>query len=102
MGIIQRQSIKQSFLHFVGIAIGAISVIFIYPRDETIYGFIRFMLDASVLLSSMIFVGTQATAIKFFPFFQDKKNGHNGFLTLLLKYALLSHLIFGVLKFCFI
>ena len=52
MGIIKRQSIKNSIVNYVGVFIGAISVIFIYPLiDKEDLGSIQFTLNTAILFA---------------------------------------------------
>lgn len=80
MGVIQRQSIKQSIVSYVGVLIGAISALFIYPLAMEENGLIRFLIAAATLSLPIISLGVNAIAVRFFPDFQDSSNKHNGFL----------------------
>jgi len=45
MGIIQRQSIKNSIVSFAGVLIAVVSTLYIYKLDEEIYGFAHFSIQ---------------------------------------------------------
>ena len=102
MGVIRRQGTKQTLLNFFGVFIGAISVIFIYPRDREIYGLARFLIDSSLLLSPIALLGSQFISVKFFPNFRDSKSGHHGFLTFLLEFSVICLGVFLLAYFLFL
>ena len=102
MGIIKRQSIKNSIVNYVGVFIGAISVIFIYPLiDKEDLGSIQFTLNTAILFAPFASVASSMTAIRFFPQFQDNKQQHNGFLFILSSFTLITSLIFIASIFLF-
>jgi O-antigen/teichoic acid export membrane protein len=81
MGVIQRQGFKSSIVSYIGVAIGAVSTIYVYPKALEIFGLFRAMFDASVLIGIFVLQGSSISAVRFFPRFRDKDSGHNGFLT---------------------
>ncbi len=101
MGVIQRQGIKQSLVNYLGVLIGAVSVLFIYPLDPKSYGLARFLIDGSLFLSPFLMLGFGGVSIKFFPQFKNEKNGHNGLLFIMLIAVLSASLIFVLLAFLF-
>lgn len=73
MGIVRRQSIKSSFLIYLGFGIGAFNVLILYTHflsPEQI-GLLQLMLSVTVLLSSMATLGTVPVINKFFPFYNE-------------------------------
>lgn len=80
MSVIQKQSINHSIVNYVGVVIGTISTLFIYPLSRETYGLARFLIDTSIFLYPFILLGFEAVTIRFFPDFKNEKNGHNGFL----------------------
>ena len=84
MSFILRQSVKQSTIHLVGVAIGALSILFIYPRDLEIYGLCRFFIDTSIFLAPLLALGGDSLAVRYFPVFENGKK-HHGFLSILLS-----------------
>ncbi|MEM9847750.1 MAG: polysaccharide biosynthesis C-terminal domain-containing protein [Bacteroidota bacterium] len=90
MGVIQRQGIRHSIVSVVGIAVGALSTLFIYPKDSYLYGLIRFISDFGMLLLPIISLGVPMLAVRYFPVFKDKTQQHHGFLGFLLCFLLLA------------
>lgn len=84
MGVIRRQSFKYTVVNFVGLAIGAASTLLIYPNALEAYGLVQLLLWFGVVGLPVLSLGGNTLAIRFFPQFENKENGHNGFLPLLL------------------
>jgi O-antigen/teichoic acid export membrane protein len=101
MGIIKRQGIKQSIVSYVGVVIGFASTLWIYSLDEEIYGLVRFLLSGATFLGAFAFLGTTSWTIRFFSIFQNKENGHNGFLPILLITSSAAFLLFIALVLIF-
>ena len=101
MGVIQRQSIKQSIINYLAVGIGAISTIFIYPLDKEAYGLARFIIDTSLMIAPFILMGFSAVTIRFFPQFKDEEKGHSGFLFFLVMAVSAGALIFILLSWLF-
>ena len=87
MGIIQRQGFKTSIIGYVGVAIGVLSTLYVYPEALAVVGFFRSLFDTAVLLGMIVLLGSSVSAVRFFPVYQDKESGHKGFLTWLLLVA---------------
>ena len=83
MGIIQRQSIKNSIIGLMGVVLGGISVLFIYPLDDEIYGLAQFIYSTAFLLIPFSTFGILSLVVKFYPKFKNPKKKDHGFLTLL-------------------
>ncbi len=96
MGIIQRQGIKYSILSYVGILIGTISTLFIYPLNLEAYGLAQFLISSAALLSPFVVLGTNVLPIKFMPYFEELSSGHRGFFSLLLLLGLLLSILFAL------
>ncbi len=95
MGIIKRQGIKNSIVNYVGVLIGAISVIFIYPLiDKDDLGVIQFTMNTAILFAPLAGYALSLTAIQFYPDFHKEDKDENGFLFILSTFTLLFSLIF--------
>ncbi|PCH76421.1 MAG: sugar isomerase [Flavobacteriaceae bacterium] len=75
MGIVLKQSFKNTLLIIVGFAIGAVNTIWFYPRflQEEYYGLVTFLLATSNLLMPLTAFGVHYTIIKFYASYSDKK-----------------------------
>lgn len=96
MGVIKRQGIKHSIVRYVGIALGAINVIFLFPLflgDEKL-GLINLIVQTAFTIQSFSLLGITGVMIKFFPEFRDVDKKHNGLLTFSLLWAFAGFLFF--------
>ena len=94
MGVIKRQGIKQSIVNYIGVAIGALSTLFIYPLDTQTYGLARFLIDTAVFLSPFLMLGFAGVSFKFFPYFNNVERKHSGFLPFLLMATTVGAILF--------
>lgn len=103
MGIVKRQSFKATLVSYAGACIGFLLVIFIYPRSLTPeqIGLTRVLSEASLFFSSFALMGMNSMAIKFFPYFKNNKNNHNGFPFLISFFPLIGFVIFIAFFFIF-
>jgi O-antigen/teichoic acid export membrane protein len=86
MGIIQRQGIKASVATYLGMAIGAVNLMILFPRllSPEELGLTRVLISVSVLVSQAALLGAPFALIRFFPFFKNREKKHHGFPALLL------------------
>lgn len=101
MGVIRRQSLKHSAVNLTGLVIGAVSTLFVYPHALETYGLMQVLLSVGMIGLPLLTLGGNTVAIRFFPRFQDKKSGHNGFLPLLLAMCVTGCLIAAMLAALF-
>lgn len=96
MGIVIRQSIKGTVVVYVGVVLAFLVNLVIFPLCFTTaqVGLLRVLAELGVLISSFTSLGIQASVFKFFPYFQDEKKGHNGFLTLISLVPLIGITLF--------
>lgn len=88
MGVVQRQGFKYSIINFIGVGIGILSTLFIYPNALEIIGLFRSLFDASVLATIIVLLGSPTSAVRFFPKYRDDETSHKGLLSwLLIVYA---------------
>ena len=71
MGVIKRQGIKNVFITYLGVIVGAISTLYIQPELLSIdeLGFTRNLYNFSFLLSLAIPLGLPSIILKFYPEF---------------------------------
>lgn len=101
MGIVRNQSIKNSISFYIGMAIGAINTVIIYPNvfkdHPEHFGLIQILIAYAILVSTFTTLGIPKTFVHFFPAIKEK--GQLYFLSLvtpLLGFvlALLSNILF--------
>lgn len=74
MGIVIKQSFKNTLILFLGFAIGGLNVLFLYTHflHEDYYGLITFLLSTANILMPLMVLGMQHTIIKFFTTYKTK------------------------------
>ncbi len=89
MGIVQKQSIKNTLVTYLGFAFGAINTLFLYTQvlEPQYYGLVTFILASGALLMPLMAFGVHNTFVKFYS--AQKEDSLNGFLTLMLVLPLL-------------
>lgn len=98
MGIVLKQSFKNTLIIYLAFAFGGINVLFLYPnflKDEY-YGLVIYVLSASNLLMPLTAFGIHYTIVKFFPTYESKKD-KDAFLSWALFIPLLIALPIGFL-----
>jgi O-antigen/teichoic acid export membrane protein len=95
MGII-KQSIRSTIITYIGIAIGTLNVLWLYPKYFTPeqIGILRLLQDIPFLLSLFVRLGASNIIDRYFSYYRDDNKKHNGFLFIIIFYPLLSYIIF--------
>ena len=101
MGIVRNQSIKNSISLYIGMAIGAINVVIIYPNvfkdNPEHFGLLQILLAYALIVATFTTLGIPKTFVRFFPAIKEK--GQLYFLSLITPllgfiFALLSYFLF--------
>ena len=79
MGVIAKQSIRGTIVTYAGIAVGIITVFFVQTRFLTTeeIGLARVLIDAATLFVGLAQLGTNASIIRFFPYFKEKDSAED-------------------------
>jgi O-antigen/teichoic acid export membrane protein len=74
MGIVLKQSLKNTLFIYLGFAFGGINTLFLYTRflEDEYYGLVTFLLSTSNLLMPLIALGVHHTIVKFFSSYFTK------------------------------
>ena len=101
MGVVKNQSIKNSISFYIGMAIGAINTIIIYPNvfndNPEHLGLIQILIAYAIVVSTFTTLGIPKTFVRFFPAITQK--GQLYFLSFLVPllgflFAFTSYLLF--------
>ncbi|MBK7384394.1 MAG: polysaccharide biosynthesis C-terminal domain-containing protein [Flavobacteriales bacterium] len=103
MGIIARQATLNTLLAYLGIGLGFVNVVLLYPRvlaaDE--FGLTRLLVSIATIAAQVAQLGAENTVIRYFPYFRDPERKHRGLLGMLLLFGLVvglaSMLVLGLL-----
>ncbi|MEE9350387.1 MAG: polysaccharide biosynthesis C-terminal domain-containing protein [Flavobacteriaceae bacterium] len=82
MGIVYKQSAKNTAILFMGFAIGGLNVLFLYTHflDANYYGLITFLLSTATIILPFLLFGMHNSVVKFYSAYSTKKE-RDGFLT---------------------
>ncbi len=95
MGIIARQGIKRSIISYVGVFIGMISIIFIYPLARDAYGYVQFLVSTSTILALILSFGSSGLVVRYFPEFKKDK----AYLGIVFSFTISAVIFFSVIIF---
>ncbi|MCF6356314.1 MAG: oligosaccharide flippase family protein [Draconibacterium sp.] len=103
MGIIIKQSIRGSIWSYLGVVIGFVTTAYLYPKflSTNTVGLFGLLLAWSVLLAQFSLLGFNGVTSRLFPYFRDKKKGHNGFLFIAFMVMAVGFGLFLVFYFIF-
>ncbi len=79
MESVRKQSIQSTAIQITGSVIGALSTIFIYPMDLSLYGIYGFLTNTASLLVPFISLGFSAVLLRYYPYFEAPEKKHHGF-----------------------
>jgi len=98
MGVIVRQSIKGTIVNYFGVIIGFITTFFVLTRFLTTeeIGLTRVLVDTSMLLAGLAQLGTNASVLRFYPYFKDQDNKDHGFFFWSLVVPFVGFIIYGL------
>ncbi len=96
MGILIRQSVRSTLFIYLGAVIGFVNTTLLYPRflTESEIGVLNLLVSYAFIFGFFGTFGFTRAINKFFPFFRDKGQNHNGFLFLTIMVGLLGFVVF--------
>lgn len=103
MGVIVRQSIQNTIIAYLGVGLGFISTIILYPRilTQDQYGLTRILVSLTAVSTQFAHLGLKNTVTRFFPHFKDTEADKYGLLFLTLVLPIGGFLLFTALFFLF-
>lgn len=98
MGIIIRQSVRSTVYSYLGVALGFVTTIWLYPNilQAEQYGLTRVIIALAAVCSQFAKLGMDNTIIRYFPYFKDENANHRGFLFIALAVPLIGFLLIAV------
>lgn len=94
MGIVRNQSIKNSIYFYIGLVLGALSTIILYPNAFNSHpenlGLLQIIVAYSTVISTFSYLGTPKTLIRFFPKVENK----NQLITLAFLIPIIGFVLF--------
>ena len=103
MGIVARQSIKGTIATYIGVVVGIVTTFFIQTKalqPEQI-GLIDILLQCSLLFGGLAQLGTNSSAMRYYPYFKDEAHRDHGFFGWTLLVPLIGFSFFLLAFFLF-
>lgn len=90
MGIVGKQSIRNTIVTYIGFAIGAVNALYMYPifLGEEFYGLTGFLLSSANIMMPLMAFGVHNTLVKFYSGYQTEEE-KSRFLSFMLLLPLL-------------
>ncbi|MCW5899086.1 MAG: hypothetical protein KIT10_07425 [Flavobacteriales bacterium] len=89
MGPIARQAMTNTVLTYMGIGLGFVNVVLLYPKvlQPDQFGLTRLLVAMVTIVAQVAQLGAENTVIRFFPYFRDPLRRHRGLLGMLLLFG---------------
>lgn len=104
MGRIQAQALKNTVFSYIGLVLGYLNVVILFPAYFSVeeFGLIQLLAGMAIVYSQLSALGLTNAIVRFFPFFKTDDKKHGGFLFLVMLIAIAGFvivtLIYVVLK----
>ncbi|NGP78029.1 oligosaccharide flippase family protein [Balneolaceae bacterium YR4-1] len=101
MGVILKQSVQNTVISYLGVALGFVSTILLFPNILTAdqYGLTRFLLSPAFVFAQFAHLGIKNVVIRYFPYFKHTRDSRSRLFTLTVLVAMVGFLIFSLLFF---
>lgn len=96
MGVIIKQSAYASIINYIGVAVGAMNVIFLFPEflGQEKFGMFQAIVSMAVILSPFAQVGLPRSTLRYFPRFNKGPKSTGRFITFILIVAFFTICLF--------
>jgi O-antigen/teichoic acid export membrane protein len=97
MGIVIRQSAWATIITYLGVGIGYINILILFPKymSPEEVGLVRIIQDAAMLMVPIAQLGVSQMTLRFFPEYKDTKN-FQAFINLILLFTVVALSIFSL------
>lgn len=103
MGIVKQQSIRASVATYIGVVLGYVNIVILFPialaPDQ--FGLTRILVGVAMIASQVGQLGIPNITLKYFPYFKNKIEQHNGFLGIVMLGSLAGVVITALILFIF-
>ncbi|MFQ3213722.1 MAG: O-antigen/teichoic acid export membrane protein [Marivirga sp.] len=99
MGVVIKQSAYASIINYLGVVIGAINIIFLYPAflSQNEFGLFKALFAMAIVIAPFAQFGLGRSIVRYFPRFNSSDKTKGRFLTLILILGAFSFSIFLLL-----
>lgn len=96
MGVVIKQSAYASIINYIGVAVGAVNMIFLFPEflSQEELGLFKAMFSMAIILSPFAQLGLARSTLRYFPRFSQSDQSSGRFFTFVLILAFLCIAIF--------
>lgn len=96
MGIVARQSIKGTIATYIGVAVGIVTTFFIQTKylSTAEIGLVDVLIQSALLFSGLAQLGTNTSAMRYYPYFKDEEHRDHGFFGWTLLVPLIGFVLF--------
>lgn len=103
MGVVVRQSVISSVISYLGVVIGYVNLLYLYPRFLELeqVGLLRTIQDAAILFAPFAQMGVAQSLIRFYPQFHEDQRRSQSFLALMLLLAAIGFAVFAMVFLAF-
>ena len=103
MGVIIRQSIVTTIISYIGVVVGYVNLLYLYPLflSQEQIGLMRTVQDSAILMAQFAQFGLAQSIIKFFPRFMGNVLHSKNFINIILFLGLLAFGFFLIVFFIF-
>jgi O-antigen/teichoic acid export membrane protein len=100
MGVVRKQGVNITLVSFLGVIIGAINTMFVFPNvlGAEGHGLVMLILSIGTVLAQFAHLGIPNTIIRFFPYLKDRKKF---IYRLALQVPLMSLILLGLVFYIF-
>ena len=99
MGVIRKESTLSTLSAYIGAALGFVNKIILLPRffDLDQVGLLNVSINMAMTLAQLALLGYGAITVKYFPYYKDRENKHNGFLFMGLMFGLAGFVLMSTI-----
>ena len=99
MGIVIRQSFWISVIAYIGVVLGYVNLLYLYPRflEPDQIGLLRTIQDAALLFAAFAQAGLSQSIMRYFPRYRNDPEEAQRFINLIFVLSLGAFLIFSIL-----
>ncbi len=99
MGIIRKEAFANSIFSYIGVILGYINVIILFPAffSSSEFGLLSLIISVSAIYANLSAIGLVTAIPRFFPFFKTDDKKHEGFLAYILLIATTGFLLATIL-----
>jgi len=103
LGIVQRQAFQNTIINYIGVVIGFLNIVILFPLflSEDEFGLTRLVLSMATTMAQISSFGVHRIAVKFFPVFRREPHKNNGLLRILLALSAVGFVIVTVIYYLF-